>query len=192
VNAEFSGWSAPAAVPDGARGAVEAAVAGALGAGLTRDRDGSTAYVLSFGNAGKAREQGVEIGVGYALSGTLRLDANGSWYGFDVDQSAFQLGDTIQANTPPWTANVALSYGGVGGRRVRVGLRWEDAYAFRSGLWRGQLPSALSLDVNAGGAITSALSWSVSATNVLNQERFHLMGGSVIGRRALVTMVWRP
>ena len=192
VNAEFSGWSAPTTVPLEARESLESAVAGIVGNGLTRDRDGSTAFVLSFGNAGTAREQGVEVGVGYAVSGVLRLDANASWYGFHIDQADFQPGDTIQANTPPRTANLALTYGGISGRRMRLGLRWEDAYAFRSGRWNGEMPRALSVDLNAGAPITKDLSWAVSATNLLDQQRFHVMGGSVIGRRVLLTLVWRP
>ncbi len=190
VNPDFSPWTAPAAVPEAARPAVEAAVRGAMGPAFSRLPSGASAYVLSFGNAGKAREYGVELGVGVQVTTALRVDANYAGYRFSLDQKAFMPSDTVLPNTPPHSANVAAVYQAPSGARARIGVRWEDAFKFRSGAWAGDLPSSRSVDVNLTYPLRRRLTVSVAGTNVLDEERVHLMGGSIIGRRVLVTLGW--
>jgi len=191
VNPTFAPWTAPSAVPEAARAGLEAAVFGTLGAGFTRlPGSGTSAYVLSFGNAGKAREYGVEIGLGVQVNSRLRLDANYAGYDFSLDQETFHPSDTVEANTPPHSANVAAIYESGRGVRARVGVRWEDGFRFRSGTWVGDLPSSRSVDVNLTYPLGHRLAATLAGTNVLDEQRVHLMGGSLIGRRVLLTLGW--
>jgi outer membrane receptor protein involved in Fe transport len=190
VNPAYQPWTAPAAVPEAARAALEAAVRGTLGPGFSRLPSGSTAYVLSMGNAGKAREYGVEAGVAVQMSTALRLDANYAGYGFTLDRKSFYAGDTVEANTPPHTANVAAVYQANNGARARVGVRWEDGFKFRSGTWVGDLPSSRSVDLNVTYPMGHRLTATLAGTDVLDERRVHLMGGSLIERRMLLTLGW--
>ncbi len=191
VNPEYKPWTAPAAVPEAARAPLEAAILGVMGPGFSRlPGPGTSAYVLSMGNAGRAKEYGVEVGVGVQVNSRLRLDANYAGYHFDLDQSDFYPSDTVEANTPPHSANVAAVYQADNGARARLGLRWEDGFRFRSGTWVGDLPSSRSVDVNVTYPLGQRLTATIAGTNVLNEQRVHLMGGSVIGRRVLVTLGW--
>jgi outer membrane receptor protein involved in Fe transport len=191
VNGAFAPWTAPSAVPEAVSAGLEAAVIGTLGPGFTRlPGTGTSAYVLSFGNAGKAREYGVEVGLGVQVNSRLRLDANYAGYRFSLDQETFHPSDTVEANTPPHSANVAAIYEPGNGVRARVGVRWEDGFTFRSGTWVGDLPSSRSVDVNLTYPLGHRLTATLTGTNVLDEQRVHLMGGSLIGRRVLLTLGW--
>ena len=191
VNPEYKPWTAPATVPEAARAPLEAAVLGTMGPGLSRlPGSGASAYVLSMGNAGRAKEYGVEVGLGVQVNSRLRLDANYAGYHFDLNQVDFYPSDTVEANTPPHSANIAAVYQASSGARARLGLRWEDGFRFRSGTWVGDLPSSRSVDVNVTYPLGPRLTATLAGTNVLNEQRVHLMGGSVIGRRVLVTLGW--
>jgi outer membrane receptor for ferrienterochelin and colicins len=186
-NPAYGPWTAPGAVPEAARAAVEGAVAQAVGVGLSRTTDGASAYVLSFGNAGKAREDGAEVSAGYRMTSAFRLDANYSWYGVSIDQSRFQPADTIEANTPAHSANASLAYVKDNGWQGRVGLRYSGEYRFRSGLWHGTVPASVSTDVSASAPVRPWATLSVVAENLFDQRRFQVYGGSIIGRRLLLT-----
>ena len=191
VNPVYAPWTAPAAVPEAARAALEGAVRGAMGPGFTRlPGAGTSAYVLSMGNAGRAKEYGVEVGIGVQVSSRLRVDANYAGYGFDLKQSDFYPSDTVEANTPKHSGNVAAVYEAASGARARIGVRWEDGFMFRSGTWVGNLPSSRSVDVNLTYPLGRQMTATLAGTNVLDEQRVHLMGGSIIGRRVLVTLGW--
>jgi outer membrane receptor for ferrienterochelin and colicins len=191
VNPAFAQWSAPAAIPDGARAPIEGAVKAALGSGITRLSNGSTAYVLSFGNAGEAREWGSELSAGAHLTKAVRLDANYTFYNFRLEQGSFAAGDSILPNTPSNSANLSATYEVDEGLRVRVGVRVDERYTWRSGLWAGTVPASQTVDVNAGYAIGDQVRLDLIATNLFDQRRFHLFGGSIVGRRILATLAWR-
>lgn len=191
VNPAYAPWTAPAAVPEVARAGLEAAVRGTMGAGFSRlPGSGTSAYALSMGNAGRAKEYGVEAGIAVQVNSALRFDANFASYGFSLDHESFYPSDTVEANTPPHTANVAAVYQANNGARARLGVRWEDGFKFRSGTWVGDLPSSRSVDLNLTYPLGHRLTATLAGTNVLDESRVHLMGGSLIGRRVLVTLGW--
>ena len=86
----------------------------------------------------------------------------------------------------------ASRYGRPDGRRLRIGWRFEDAFRYRTGTWEGALPATHALDLNAAWPLRKALSISVAVSDLLDEQRIHMLGGSVIGRRALATLSWRP
>lgn len=192
VNAAFPLWTPPAAVPAAAQGALQSAVIGAAGPALSRLANGNTAFVVSFGNAGRATEQGAEFAVAYQATDAVRLDANYAFYAFHLEQATFAPGDTIRSNTPPHTVNLGATYGRPDGLRFRVDWRFEDAFKYRTSTWEAPLPSTHALDLNATYPLRDALSLSLAATDLLDERRIHILDGSVIGRRVLATISWRP
>lgn len=191
ANPRYAPWTAPAAVPGAVAPGLEGAVAAAVGPGLTRLADGSTALVLSSGNFGEAREYGAELGVGVQVDRALRWDANYTYYGFAINQSAFYAGDTLLPNTPRHAANLSGSWTGAQGARVRLGWRWEDAHRWHAGVWQGFVPSSGSVDLNASVPAGERLTFSLSATDLLDQKRYHIYGGSIVGRRVIGGVSWR-
>lgn len=145
--------------------------------------DGSRAIVLSYTNSGRVTERGMELGVGYQFTPELRGDV--SFTGFDFEVKSQRAGDQLLPNTPSKKANLAVSYAGEQGFDANVSLRLVDGYQWAAGIFQGYVPSSEFLNVGAGFRVNNNLRVHAAATNVLDQERYQLYGGSVIGRRVL-------
>lgn len=192
VNPTFGPWSAPETVPETAREAVEGAVSETLAgvdplaaAGLTRLEDGTTAIVLSIGNAGRAKVRGIELGTSVRLSREVDVDLNYTFFDFDLDASTLVPGDVVLPNTPKHKGNVALRYRGHMGLDATLRARFTDAYRWSAGTFTGPVPAAQTIDIAAGYRIGPNLRLELVGTNLLDQQRYHSFGGAVIGRRVL-------
>jgi outer membrane receptor protein involved in Fe transport len=145
--------------------------------------DGTRAVVLSYTNAGRVTERGVELGLGYQFTPELRADV--SFTGFDFEVKSQAAGDQLVPNTPSKKASFGLSYVGSQGFDANVTLRLVDGYPWAAGVFQGYVPSAELLNLSAGFRVNNNLRIHGIATNLLDQQRFQLYGGSVIGRRVL-------
>jgi outer membrane receptor for ferrienterochelin and colicins len=145
--------------------------------------DGSRAVVLSYTNAGRVTERGVELGLGYQFTPEIRADA--SFTGFDFTVNSQAAGDQLLPNTPSKKATFSVTYAGQQGLDANVSLRLVDGYQWAAGLFQGYIPSSEFLNLSAGYRINNYVRIHATATNLLDQERFQLYGGSVIGRRVL-------
>ena len=145
--------------------------------------DGSRAIVLSYTNAGRVTERGVELGLGYQLTPELRGDV--SFTGFDFTVKSQQVGDQLVPNTPSKKGSLSLSYAGQQGLDANVTVRLVDGYQWAAGVFQGYVPSNEFVNVSAGYRINNYFRVHATATNLLDEKRFQLYGGSVIGRRVL-------
>jgi outer membrane receptor for ferrienterochelin and colicins len=145
--------------------------------------DGSRAVVLSYTNAGRVTERGIEVGLGYQFTPEIRADA--SFTGFDFTVNSQAAGDQLLPNTPSKKATFSVTYAGQQGLDANVSLRLVDGYQWAAGIFQGYIPSSEFLNLSAGYRINNYVRIHATATNLLDQERFQLYGGSVIGRRVL-------
>ncbi len=141
------------------------------------------AVVLSYTNAGRVTERGVEIGVGYQFTPEFRGDA--SFTGFDFDVSEQATGDQLVPNTPSKKVSFSVTYAGEQGFDASAQLRLVDGYEWATGVFQGYIPSSETVNLSAGYRIHPFVRVHATATNLLDQERFQIFGGSVIGRRIL-------
>jgi iron complex outermembrane recepter protein len=145
--------------------------------------DGSRAIVLSYTNAGQVTERGVEVGLGYQLTPEVRGDV--SFTGFDFTVKSQAAGDQLVPNTPGKKASLSLSYAGQQGLDANVTVRLVDGYQWAAGVFQGYVPSNEFVNVSAGYQVNNYVRVHATATNLFDQKRFQLYGGSVIGRRVL-------
>jgi iron complex outermembrane receptor protein len=193
----FPYWTAPAAVPDAYKAPLVAAVKQNLGpisplaaAGLTRLEDGSTAIVVTYANAGDVDQKGIDVGLGYQLTNELRIDGTYSWFDFTVNSQ--QAGDKLLPNTPKNKATFTASYEGMNNKfDANISARFVAAYDWAAGVFAGKVPASQSINASVGYQVTPRYRLSVTGTNVLDQKRFQLYGGSVIGRRVLAGLTAR-
>ncbi len=193
VNPAYAPWTAPEVVPEELRATLEQTVRDQLlaggqpfaAAGLTRLGNGNTAIVASFTNFGKVNEYGVEVGVGVSVTPEIQLDGNYTLFEFAIDSTSLLPGVELLPNTPMHKVNLSASYTGRQGFDVRMGARFVDSYDWASGLFAGRIPSSQTVDISAGYRINRYTRVHVIATNVLDQRRYHMYGGAVIGRRVL-------
>jgi iron complex outermembrane receptor protein len=190
VNPAYPAWTAPPEVPAADRPAVESAARNdfnaanpAMANSLTRLPNDATAIVLSSGNVGTVDEWGVELGSNVSLTQAVTLNATYTWYRFAIRQSA--VGDTLVPNTPRHKGTVALEYADRHGITLGVDARIVAGYPWWSGTWKGDVPASQIVSAKAGYRINPHLRVYANATNVLDQQRFQVYGGSVIGRRVL-------
>jgi len=189
VNPAYQPWTAPSAVPQQYRTPLENAVRQALAGttaqyGLTRLPNGRTAIVVSYGNAGVADERGVEVGASLQVTDAVRL--GGSYSFFDVDIKKQQQGDVLLPNTPKHKGTISLSYGGREGLDIGVDARIVAGYPWAIGVWRGFIPASQTINLTASYRMNPLLRAQAFVTDVFDEQRFQIYGGSVIGRRALV------
>ena len=190
VNPAYAPWTAPEQVPAGARPQLEGAVRqqltaagqGLAAAGLSRV-DGNTAVVLSYTNAGKVEERGFEVGLGYQFTDELRADVSFSGFDFEIKEQA--TGDQLVPNTPSKKGSIALSYASARGLDLGASVRLVDGYPWAAGVFQGYVPSSELVNVTAGFRLNNNFRIHAAATNVLDQRRYQMFGGSVIGRRVL-------
>jgi outer membrane receptor protein involved in Fe transport len=188
LNPDYPMWTAPDEVPVDLRGVVEGGVRDALRGtiaqfGLTRLPDGQTAIVLSYGNAGLAEDYGVESGASLWLARWLRVDGSATWYRSDIKQQA--AGDTLVPNTPELKGTVGVTYQGTNGLDLGLHLRSQQAFEWRSGLYRGEVPAYTTVDLNVAWQATPLLLVHGVAMNVFDDRHFEVYGGAVTGRRIL-------
>jgi iron complex outermembrane receptor protein len=193
VNPVYAPWTAPPEVPEPARATVETVVRDQLAAagqpvaaaGLTRLQDGSTAIVLSIGNAGKAHEGGVEVGGYFRINEALELQGNYTWFSADVDAASLIPGTVVLPNTPTHKANLGIAYRSRWGLDARLGLRLVSAYDWAAGTFAGRIPPSQTVDASAGYIVNGNVRVHAVVTNLFDQKRYYFYGGSVIGRRFL-------
>lgn len=193
INPNYGAWTSPPQVPQQFRAALEQAVqqqlvgAGQLlaAAGLTRIAGDSTAIVVSYGNAGEATEYGIELGAGYRLTDEFEIQANYTLFDFDVDSNTVATGDKLVPNTPEHKANIALAYRGRNGFDARVAARFVSSYDWAAGTFFGSIPSSETVDLSAGYQLNGWLRIHAIGTNIFDQKRYQVYGGSVLGRRVL-------
>ena len=190
ANPAYPPWTAPNEVLPADRPAVESAVRSALkpnfAKGLTRLPDGTSAIVNSYGNLGTVDEWGVELGSSVSLTSALTVSASYTWFKCAIRQNI--AGDSLVPNTPTHKGSVALEYAGRQGITLGVDARIVTGYPWASGVWRGEIPASQSVNVKAGYRITPHLRVYANATDLLDQQRYQIFGGSVIGRRVLAGM----
>ncbi len=68
--------------------AVQTALAGTVGEfGLTRTDAGASAIVLSYGNAGRVNEWGLELGTTLSILDELSLNGSYAFYDFEITEA---------------------------------------------------------------------------------------------------------
>ena len=154
--------------------------------GLTDLAGVGRAIALSYEQAGKVDETGVEFGIGYGFTREFRVDGTYTYFEFDVkDPGAVAAGQTIEPNTPRHKGTLGLTYTGLQGFDAAVNARFVEEHDWSAGVFAGRVPASQNFDVNVGYRFNNNFRAYVHATNVLDQSHFQLYGGSLIQRRVL-------
>ena len=78
-----------------------------------------------------------------------------------------------------------MQYSGAQGLDLGLMLRRQTAFNWAAGVFSGVVDWSQTVNVNAGYRVGNNLRIHAVATNVFDQKRFHIYGGSVIGRRVI-------
>ncbi|MBI4502181.1 MAG: TonB-dependent receptor [Gemmatimonadetes bacterium] len=160
-------------------------LAAAFGNRLATLPTGERAVVVSYTNAGKVNERGVEVGLGVLLTNELKADGSYTFFDFSVVAGSQQVGDSLLPNTPKHKGSLGLSYNGRQGVDASISVKVVDQLNWAAGVFSGSIPSSQTVNVSLGYRLNNYVRVNLVATNVFDQQRYQLYGGSVIGRRVL-------
>ena len=190
VNPLFPYWTAPSAVPASVRPQLVDAVRSNLLAasplaarGLTRE-NGQTSVVVSYTNAGKVTQYGIEAGAGWQITRSLRTDGTLTLFDYSVALSQVAAGDSLLPNTPSAKGTLSLSYA-ERALSAAASLRLVKGYSWAAGVYAGYIEPNASLDANVGYDLNNNFKVFLNGTNVLDNRKFTIYGGSVNGRRIM-------
>jgi outer membrane receptor protein involved in Fe transport len=68
---------------------------------------------------------------------------------------------------------------------ARVAARFVSAYDWAAGTFFGDIPASQTVDISAGYQVSGWLRIHAIGTNILDQKRYQVYGGSVLGRRVI-------
>jgi outer membrane receptor protein involved in Fe transport len=194
LNPDFGPYHAPAGVSAGVAAAVQATLNAGLppgfGPSLTNLADGSPAFVLlSLGNFGKARTQGLELGATTMLPHRVRIETSYSLFGYDITLQAPDV--PILPNTPRHQVSFGATYAG---RAIDLSVRtrWVSKLDWLSGVFSGPVPAYGVTDVQAAYPLTNRLRVGLDVSNLFDRQHYEMFGGDLLGRRALahLTASW--
>jgi outer membrane receptor for ferrienterochelin and colicins len=181
------------AIPEAQRQAIIGGAAalkagyGALVAGtqpLLTTVDGHRALVVSYANAGRVKERGFELGTVMQVSDILRAEAAYAYFDFSVEDPSLGT-DALLPNTPKHKGTLALFYDSPRGLELNANMRLVSGYPWAAGVFSGYVPAGQFVNANAAYRASEHLKVFITGTNVFDQRRFQIYGGSVIGRRLI-------
>ena len=128
----------------------------------------------------------MELGSTISLTRTLSFKGTYTWFGFAIRENRLQ--DVLASNTPGHEATMALAYTGGQGVTLDLSARFVAGYHWTSGVWDGDIPAGETVNMQVGYRFNPHVALYANVTNLFNQQRFQIYGGSVIGRRVLAGM----
>jgi iron complex outermembrane receptor protein len=189
ANPAFAPYQVPGTVPAQVAAGVNAFLAAALGAnraGLTTV-NGAPAIVVSYANAGRVETQGAELGINYYLGTSWVIDANYSYFDFDVKES--RAGDQLLPNAPKKKYNLGLAY-----RTQRfdakIAYRHTAAFPWAAGVFVGFVPEYEVVNLSGSYRINDMLAVGADISNAANNEHFEAFGGDLLRRRAVAYLTF--
>ncbi len=186
INPAFGPYAPPAALPAPVQQLVINTLRGVLGPNffvLTNAPDGSPILApVSYVNFGEVETQGIELGFHHHFTQAVSLQANYSWFDFDVQQEL--PADPVIPNAPESQYSLQLAYV-VDRFDVSVGYRWVDDFDWAAGVFRGPVPSYNVVSLTGNYHFNEHWGVGVDVSNATDEEHWQAFGGDILERRAL-------
>ena len=146
--------------------------------------DGTLEYVLSYANAGRVTESGLEVGLTVQPAVKWEVYGNYTYFDFNVEESTLP-GDALLPNTPQHKGNVGFTFNNLDRWSVGAGVHLQEGFDWAAGVFAGHVPGFATVDLNGGYVVNEWARLNLVWNNVLDKQHYELFGGSVIGSRAL-------
>ncbi|HWP81431.1 MAG TPA: TonB-dependent receptor [Bacteroidota bacterium] len=149
------------------------------------DNEPFSRQVWSYANAGKVNEGGFELAAQYYVSNEWHVHYNYSQFVFEVLEK--HLNDVLLPNAPDFRMSGGITYTHPDGHDAEISVRYTPSFPWAAGIFKGQIQSYTIINGSGSYRVSSNLSFSLSVSNLLNRKHYQIFGGSLIGRRAVVT-----
>ncbi|HVF40432.1 MAG TPA: TonB-dependent receptor, partial [Gemmatimonadaceae bacterium] len=146
--------------------------------------EGRKALLVSYTNAGRVTEKGMEAGLSMQLTKALRGELSYALFTFRVEEESIGT-DALLPNTPKHKGALGLTWQNGRGLDLNGSLRMVSGYTWSAGVFTGYVPASQFVNAGASYQATERFKVFLTGTNVLDQNRFQVYGGSVLGRRLI-------
>lgn len=163
------------------------------------DPPGTTArHIWSYTNAGKVNEYGSEISLNYYVTDNFLVDANFSYFNFEVTER--HPNDVLFPNAPRYKINGSVTYTHNEGHDVSLHVRHVPPFPWAAGVFRTirinaqgaeevfDVPGYTVLNLAGSYRISANLLATLNVSNLLDRKHYQIFGGSLLRRRAVVGM----
>ena len=183
LNPRFGPWEGPAGLPSAAVDRIRTFVPL-----LSNHYDGSNILAAaSYTNFGEVNTQGIDLGLSYAFPAGWRSTSTYSWFNFDVGEEVPGTEDLLLPNAPAHAFSLGLAYDR-GRAGASIDLRWVDAFRWADGFFLGDVEAYTTVDITAAYPLSAAVKVAADISNVFNDRHWEAFGGSVLKRRALLSL----
>jgi outer membrane receptor protein involved in Fe transport len=141
--------------------------------------------IWSYGNAGEVNEYGFEVGINYYLTNNWQINGNYAFFDFQIQSQS--ANDVLLPNAPRHKFNVGLTYSN---ETLSVGamVKYLPDFEWAAGIFKGLIKSYTLVNLSASYDLTRALGLGLNVTNLLDDSHYEIFGGSLIGRRGVVSL----
>jgi outer membrane receptor protein involved in Fe transport len=144
--------------------------------------------VWSYGNAGRVIEGGIELGVNYFITDYLLLDLTGTYFKFEVLDS--HAADVLLPNTPEYKFNIGTTYFHPKGHTAEITFKHVPTYPWAAGIFKdGNIESYNLVNIAGTYKYSNLMSFNLNVANLFDSRHYEILGGSMLGRRAIVTAI---
>ena len=141
--------------------------------------------IWSYGNAGKVNEYGAEVGINYYVTNHWQVNANYAFFEFEVKEQ--NANDILIPNAPRNKINGGVTYSD-DDFSVGVTAKYVPAFDWAAGIYKGPIKPYTLINLNGTYALTPILDLGLNVTNLLDKSHYQIFGGSLIGRRAVMSL----
>ncbi len=148
--------------------------------------------VWSYKNVGKVEEYGYDLSANYYLTDEIILDANYSYFQFEIDKKTVSAADAeqIQPNSPTWKSNAGITYQSKNNYDVSLKIKYVPSYYWSAGVFQGQILAYTMLNLSAGYVVNENLNMNFNIANLLDRRHYEIFGGSMLGRRSTLSATY--
>ncbi|MBI2618906.1 MAG: TonB-dependent receptor [Ignavibacteriales bacterium] len=147
-----------------------------------------TRTIWSYVNAGRAQEVGLEVGANYYFSERWFFRVNYSLYSFEVLEK--NLNDVLIPNSPNFRVGGGLTYSHPDGHDLGLNMKYVPTFDWAAGIFQGKIPAYTVMDLSGSYVFTKQFSVTLNVSNLLDREHYQIFGGSILGRRTVVTAAY--
>lgn len=154
-------------------------------AGLFQNDPLSPRNIWSYINAGRVNETGCDVGVNYYLSESWQMDANFSLFDFEVLEK--NQNDILIPNSPKYRISGGVTYASADKYDVKLSMKYVPTFDWAAGIFIGKIPAYALVNLSASYRFSERIGFNLAVSNLLDREHYEIFGGSLIGRRAIIT-----
>lgn len=148
--------------------------------------------VWSYKNVGKVSEYGYDVSANYYLTDEIILDANYTYFQFEIDTKSINAVDAaqIQPNSPKWKTNAGITYLSKDNYDISMKVKYVPSYYWSAGVYSGQILAYTIVSLSAGYVMNDNVSMNFNVANILDRQHYEIFGGSILGRRSTLSVTY--